>query len=291
MNYTEFKNEILEGIRARLWDCEIEIRDVMKNNNVVLNGLCIKSAEINAAPTVYLEQFYESYIDGTDIEEIIDKIISMYDENKPESDYDFSYIDSYESTKNNIYFKAVNYERNKSFLEDVPYFRFIDLALVPYIMIDDELFGNASVVIHQDLFNRWGIDTDTFYWDVMNNMENNYKYDFVPISQLLKNMINKDDDCIEACSEMYVLCPSERVYGAALIAVSKVMAQIADKMDSDYYIIPSSIHELIMVSADDRNNEEYLNNMINEVNESVVSEEDYLSNHSYYYRRGYGITQ
>lgn len=291
MNFTDFTNEIEEIIEERLPECEVVLRSIVKNNNVILSGITIKDEAINAAPTIYLEQFYESFQDGETLESISDKILNIYDSNKLKQDYDFEFIENYESAKNNLYFKAVNHDKNKEFLEDIPYFEFEDLALVPYILIDDEIFWSASLVIHRNLFERWCIDENTLYYDIMQNMEQNFEYDFMPITDVLAEMTN----CILPDEDygigMYVLSPKTKLYGAALIAIDSVLEKIAAELDSDFYIIPSSVHELIIVKSHDKDMAESLNEMINEVNETVVSCEDILSDHAYFYERGWGITQ
>lgn len=290
MEFNEFIVKILESVRNELPDCEAEIRKVVKNNNVTLSGLTIKSKDINTAPTIYLEQFYESYQEGEDLDEVVNVILRLYEDSRLSEDYDLDFVEKYEEAKNHIYFKAVNQKLNKEYLSEVVFFPFRDLALVPYIMIDDDIFGNASVVIHNELFKLWNIDKDEFYSDVMYNMENNYEYEFRPIVDVLGAMA--DSFPREAFDEagMHVLYSKNRIYSAALIAVDGVMEKIASKLDSDYYIIPSSVHELIIVTADGEDCEETINNIILEVNDTVVSGEDILADHLYCYRRGVGIT-
>lgn len=290
MEFNKFIEIILESVRERLPECEVELRKVVKNNNVTLSGLTIKKKNINAAPTIYLEQFFESYLEGEEINEIINIVIGLYEENKLNCDYDFSFVENYDEAKKYIYFKAVNQKFNQEYLDEIPFFPFKDLALVPYIMIDDEIFGNASVVVHNDLVKLWNIDKDMLYSDVMFNMKNNFMYEFSPIAKVLGSL--SDSFPSEAFDDvgMYVLYSSKRIYSAALIAVEEVMAQIASVIDSDYYIIPSSVHELIIVRQDEDESEENINNIISEVNDTVVSGEDILADHLYRYRRGIGIT-
>lgn len=291
MDYNVFINVIKASVQEMLPECEISVRDIVKNNNVVLSAISIKSDNVNAAPTIYLEQFYMEYKEGEDIKSIVDKIIEIYEHTKLGVNYNLDGIESYDKAINHIYFKAVNYEKNSDFLSDIPYYLFEDLALVPYYMIDDEVIGEASVVIHNDLFESWKVDSDRFYRDVMINMENHYEYEFRPITDVLSKLSGGmlPDDM--SCLGMYVLFPENKYYGAALIAVNSVLYNIAEMLKSDYYILPSSVHELIIVKSDDKKDEKLLNEIISEVNNTSVSPEDILANHAYYYKRGYGITQ
>lgn len=290
MDYNVFTNVILASLQEKLPECTVALKNVVKNNNVTLSAVCIKSEDVNAAPTIYLEQFYEAYLDGESIEYITQEIIEIYERNKPEIDYDFAEIEEYENARNHLYFKAVNYESNDEFLSDVPYFRFEDLALVPYFHIKDGFFGDASVVIHYDLFDKWKVERDTFYKNIMDNMENRFDYDFVPITDMLSRIsgISLTEDCTDI--GMYVLCSERQLYGAALISVCSVLGKIAEAIESDYFIIPSSVHELIIVRSDEAQDEDMLNDMVCEVNNTVVCAEDYLSDHVYFYKRGIGIT-
>lgn len=290
MDFNVFINVIKASVEEMLPDCEITIRDVVKNNNVILSAISIKSENVNAAPTIYLEQFYEEYRKGTDIRSITDRIVEIYEINKLCSDYDFKDIEEYDKAKRNIYFKAVNYMNNSDFLTDVPYYLFEDLALVPYYLINDEVIGEASVVIHNDLFESWNIDSNVFYNDIMENMENHFEYAFQPITDVLSKLSDGMLPDNLSSMGMYVLYPENKLYGAALIAVCSVLRNIAEMLRSNYYIIPSSVHELIIVKSDDENDRDILNGIVEEVNNTALSPEDILAGHVYYYKRGLGIT-
>lgn len=81
---------------------------------------------------------------------------------------------------------------------------------------------------------------------------------------------------------MYVLTNAEKMNGAAAILDSKTMEGISEKLGGDFVIIPSSIHEVIILPLNTADTDT-LNGMVNDVNASEVAPLDVLSNHVYKY--------
>ena len=101
MNYEEFKKEVTENIKEHLSseydDVTVSIHDVVKNNDQHLDGLMIKDESVNISPTIYLNSFYEEYVDGADMDEILDKIAGIYEANVVDHDFDLSTITDFEA--------------------------------------------------------------------------------------------------------------------------------------------------------------------------------------------------
>ena len=75
MDYSLFKEYVLEGIRERLGeDLDYEYKSVTKNNGIVLDGLLIRDKNVCISPTVYVNDYYDSYVAGEELQEIIDKL-------------------------------------------------------------------------------------------------------------------------------------------------------------------------------------------------------------------------
>ena len=142
MNEKRFETmeEFAEAVRTE-FEKRIEksviVQKLNKNNGIVLYGLTVLEDEINISATIYLEPYYEVYED-TGMEYIVDRLERVYEENKPEQSFDISKILDYESIKENLRAKLINYELNREFLKEVPHRRFLDLAIVAYIALEME---------------------------------------------------------------------------------------------------------------------------------------------------------
>ena len=117
----------------------------------------ITSGDQAASPTIYLERFYDAYQNGTRIKTITDMIVKTYQENTLKDDKVLRFLDDYEKARKDLYLKAVNSERNAEMLQNVPHMDFLDLALVPYVLIKKIKNAKASVIIHNDILQYWHV--------------------------------------------------------------------------------------------------------------------------------------
>ncbi len=85
--------------------------------------------------------------------------------------------------------------------------------------------------------------------------------------------------------KMYILSNSVGINGATAMIYKDAIRNFASELDSDFYILPSSIHEVILVPYEDCFSREELKNMVNEVNCTQVPIEEVLSDRVYIYRR------
>ncbi len=288
--YQKFQEELIHALEEKVEKSVVRIQNIKKNNGVNRMGLTMLIQDENAVPTIYLEEYYEDYTKGKSIDQISDEVYDTYNRYRLKEQIDLSFLDLYDSVRNRIFLKAINREKNDELLKEVPYKEFMDLALVPYFFIEEGPFGTASALVKNDFLRIWGVGADRVINDAMSNMRENFDYEFVPMSELLSRMIEQkalDEDGNEF---MYVLAPKKWNFGAALMAVSDIMEKIAEQIQSDFFVLPSSIHEIIVVPAESDSNLSKMSEMVTEVNKTSVEDQDYLSDRAYYYQRGIGYS-
>ncbi|MBO4902461.1 MAG: hypothetical protein J5518_06685 [Lachnospiraceae bacterium] len=289
MEYNEFAERLRQCVEEALPGYGIELREVLKNNGVKLMGLVMNEPGHKASPTIYLERFYDLYLDGTGLDEITDRIVEIGRESTLTDDFDMEFFSDYKHVKKNLFLKAVNREQNSELLSDVPYLPFLDLALIPYVLIRQREIGNASTIVHENMLSYWKVDDKRLLSDAMRNMERSYGYELTPMRELLCDLMQGEEEEIpEEEPNMYVLLSPGMHYCAALMAVESIMKAVSDRIGSDLVVLPSSIHEVIIVPTNEQGNEERLNELVRSVNETCVSSEEILSDHAYFYKRGLG---
>lgn len=285
MEFEMFLQDVTRCVRERLDDqTTVSINTVQKNNGVKLSGLCIRDRDINAAPTIYMEPYYERYIQGRDIYDIADDIIEIYTEHALDSDFDTDFYMNYERVKDNIFCRLINYEMNKELLEEVPYGRFFDLAIVPYYAVNDARLGEASILIRNSHLDIWKAKPESVVECGILNTQKKVEFCITPIIDLLMKErvqceLTRNEKCLE--TDMQVVTSRNRLYGATYLIYKEKLMELADLLGGDYYIIPSSIHELIVLPATDNITEHTINDMIEQVNASELDREEVLSNHVY----------
>jgi len=290
MNYELFKKEVLEKVSSLLEDAKIvKINEVVKNNDLILDGLVIyDKGQTCSAPTIYLNPLFDEYSNGTNIEVIIDKIMSIYNNAEvPEFANKAKQFEDYDFVRNHLYFKVVNYDMNKKMLENVPHFRTLDLAITFACLLDKDNDGTASIPINNGHLNHWGIDKNQLYEDAFKNAT-----EMLPpkINSLFQTVFEKnfnselDLNNIQLDEfDLLVLTNETRVNGAGTILYPNLLETIANQLDSDLIIIPSSIHEVLILRKTGDLKLEDLDVLVKMVNHEELATTEVLSNHVYIY--------
>ncbi len=288
MNEKRFETmeEFAEAVRTE-FEKRIEksviVQKLNKNNGIVLYSLTVLEDEINISATIYLEPYYEVYED-TGMEYILDRLERVYEENKPEQSFDISKILNYESIKENLRAKLINYELNREFLKEVPHRRFLDLAIVAYISLEmeEEIEGNATITVKNNLQQTWKVDTEELIDTALENIRGDV---------VVANMSEYVDISLfgdtENLFDIYVLTNRLKLHGAVAMLQKDRLKQFSEELEKETLtILPSSIHECLIINVEDEpKNTEELRKMVKEVNETVVSDQDILSNNVYIYNR------
>ncbi|MBO7374233.1 MAG: hypothetical protein J6Z07_06445 [Lachnospiraceae bacterium] len=289
MEYSLFKEYVLEGIRERLGeDLDYEYRSVVKNNGIVLDGLLIRDKKCSISPTVYVNDYYDSYVAGDELDQILDRIEDVYKENTITDEFDAERFCHFENIKDNVVYKIVNYEKNAELFKDIPHKKFLDLAIVYYINIKDDTFENASILINNNQLKVWGVDEIMIDELAKKNTPLIHKAEIKTMADtLIELMSSPDEETIDFLqsenSPMYVVSNEDKVFGAAVLLYDGLIREFSKRVDSSVWIIPSSVHELILVPSVYVTDSSILDDMICEINATEVPGTDILSNHAYYY--------
>ena len=161
---------------------------------------------------------------------------------------------------------------------------------------------SATALIHNEHLKKWGITEDTLYDDALKNTPVLLKSSITPMSSLLHEIAKecKDERAVKVVDEiesdegigeeaLYVLTNSSRVNGAACMLYDNLLGSFAEVIHADLYILPSSIHEVILLPKINTFNKSDLLNMVREVNEQGVAEDEVLSDNVYEYNRKDGV--
>lgn len=294
MNYQKFVNIVKDEVTERFPQKEVEVVTVTKNNQISKVGLSFRNKTRNetveVAPTIYLEDLYYHYKnDMIGLNEVVNEICSYYSEAQKwvdENEYVGIRLDDYDSLKNRIVCFFVNKEMNKDTLKDIPYILYHDLAIIFKIAFDVEKGEVTTTLIRNGHLNMWGITLEDIAAIALQNTEELFPGVLLSMNDVIKEMTGED---IEVNDMMYVLSNRQRMNGAITILYSKCLEKIGNILKENFYLIPSSIHEMILIKESGVESIEYLNEMIKEVNASAVIPEEVLADRAYYYDRNTGI--
>lgn len=293
MTYQEFKANIFYTISTRLGsDYRVSLQDIIKNNDTHLDGLTILSAGSNISPTIYLNYYYDKYLAGKSLSTIYDDILLSYHQNVPKENIDISFFTDFAKVKNHIIFKLVNYERNKELLSKVPHVRYLDLAVVFNCFINSTEDGYATILIHHQHLSYWNISTEELYALAMKNTPHLLHYQLQNMTDVIIDLFCNEH--IELSKEllpvfpMYVLSNTTKLNGSGCILYEDLLSEIAQHLGSDFYILPSSIHEVLLIPVASASSYEDLSSMVHEINATQLAREEVLSDRVYFYSRHSG---
>lgn len=285
MNYKEFLEYVRTDIEDYFGsDAKVTVETILRNNNVRLDGLAIFEKGSDLTPTIYLNEFYEKYLNEVSLSEIIEQIIEAYEERKKKNKMDFSFILDYEKIKDKIVFRLVNKNENEELLKDVPNKEFLDLAMCYGVLIRDPHFNNGIMLIHNSHLAMWNVTKEDIGKEAQVNTPAMLKPWFGPIDRLITDFMREEESDYTDYMQteefdrfMYVLTNSAKFHGSACICYDGLLADIAKHLECGFYIIPSSVHEVIIVPKSCGATKWELMDMVKAVNDEEVSREEILS--------------
>lgn len=268
----------------------ITINHVIKNNGCEMDGLVIMEKGKDIAPTIYLDSFYELYTNGENIKNIIRQIEVIYEQNKNNVTFDVNILKHFDTIKDKIVYKVVNYRSNEKLLEQVPHKRILDLAVVFYCLLDNEYGRSATALIYNNNLKNWNVTIDDVYKAALKNTPDLLHSKISSMTALFEKCgVNVDVEEVDlkdyVPSDMYVLTNESKLNGAACILYENVLYDFAQKLGADLYILPSSVHEVILLPKLSMFEKDELVNMVKEVNTEGVAADEVLSDHVYEYNR------
>ena len=242
-----------------------------------------------------MQPFWEAYEGGATLSELIRRIVQIYREDIPKQNIDMSFFKEFDKVKDRICYRLIHFEKNKTLLEKIPYIPFLDLAICFYYAYEDEVLGRGSILIHHSHMEMWKTSVAELMCHAQNNTPGIFPWECISMENMLNQLMGnykaefladeEEQKDFFARMPMYIVSNTRKLYGACCVLYPGLLTLLADKLDGDFYILPSSIHEVILLKDTKTETPEQLRKMIREVNETHVEPEEVLSDSLYYYSR------
>lgn len=301
MNFDLFKESMIQILQESLGEEYTIFTDtVIKNNGVELTGMIIKEKDNNASPTIYIDELYKEYQRGVSLKKLADTVRQIYKENQYEEEVNLQKFKNYESAKEKIVYKLIGEEKNKKLLQSIPHRVFSNLAIVFYYVVDEPPFyGKASILITNVHLKYWKIDEEELYQNAIRNTPFLLPPQIQNIEDVMRDIMKSEltqDETIEEMMNrlkkdllgidkvpMYVLTNNRKLQGAACMLYPGVIRKFAKTLNKNIYILPSSVHEVILLAEDASSNKKDLLSMVTEINATQVDECEVLADSVYFY--------
>lgn len=289
MNYQQFIEEVERRVKEKIEGNEtmtVYIHTAVKNNGKERKGITVSEKGIHISPTIYLEEYFQQFQEGKPIEKIVEKILQLYEEVKCSHPCEESLLQNYEELKGKFAYKLIHRGKNEKLLNDIPYVPWMDLAIVVFVLLEVSPYGTATVLVRKEYLEIWGLTEAQLFDEAKKNTPILLPYQFCPMRKLLREICPYAvDEGEEEEESLYVLSNKLRSFGAASMLYDGILEKVGQKLGENYYILPSSIHEVIVVPESKSPVKQDLEEMVREINETQVEEEEVLSDRVYYFSR------
>lgn len=293
--------QIHQYLPEELQNMEFEVVQNVKNNGVILTGLSARVPGENISPVLYLNEFYDEIKTGASIEETMEAIASCIENCRNDAMMNLN-VGNHEidMLQDKVTPMLINGKANRDMLQSMPHIQVEDLAMI--FKVDLKMPGSSGIgtmKVKNEMLERWGISKEELYNRAVSNVQ---KYDapvLSPMSEMVFELAGGNDsdtnllDNPEMLSDyeneaLFVLTNESRHHGTAALVCPEVMNKIHELMPNGFYILPSSIHESLIISKECGMSAKDLGQMVRDVNREMVSREEVLSDRVYEYDKDLG---
>jgi len=293
-DFEAFRAKLGNELRSRLGKEYIFTeRSTLKNNGIVRFGFEVKQETAvkedgnYTAITIYTEEAYAKYRNGETLDFVAGELADYVRHAAPLPEFASLKPFTFERMKDSIICLLVNAGMNEKLLETVPHVRIHDLALIFRCLINHECSETATILITQSMCAAWGVTCPELVKLAIGNMQRMFPFEMEDIvdfaeKKCLANGIPFPSGMSRGT--MFIANNKSHVFGSSVLVYPGVTEQIREYLGEDYYIIPSSISEVLIVPYS-LGEEESMNLMVENVNSTEVAPEEVLSDHVYLYPR------
>lgn len=296
--FKDFAQEIADKLQKHYEGATVTLREVAKNNGSKLTGVEIREKGESVAPVIYLNEFYESYQQGGEnVDSIYDTMRPAYERNRQQPfKCPTEWLLDWEQEHDKIFFMLVNAERNAELLESVPHIKFLDLAYIFKIVVEETENGTAVSTVNDKLAQSWGKDVNEIAYAAEQNQRKllgHVRVDKLSgaLAEIAKSAGREEEAELftyaadSIASDILVVTNSSMRYGAYAAFNKSLLDTCFLGKETDIAILPSSIHECLLMPIACDEDIELLKGMPQAVNEETLEEWEVLSDNVYIYRK------
>ncbi len=284
MTYHQFVNEVETKMQSFIApNMKTCIHIALKNNGCERRGVMVSEEGINISPAIYLEEYYEQFQEGKELDQIVEQILELYKETRFHESWEGKCVHSFENVKPSVVYKVINRDENKELLQHVPHRNVLDLAVVCYVLLDLSKHRTAVMMVRDEHLAVWNVTEDEVFCEAEKNVVRLLPAKFSTMKDVVAHMLEIPAETDNGEDFMYVLSNEQKNFGAACIFYEGVAEMIGEKLGENYYVIPSSVHEVIIIPESRAPKKCEIEEMIAEINDTQLDTEEILSYKVYYY--------
>lgn len=284
--YQQFEEEIINRMKARYGAASrVEASDVQKNNGVLKRVLIISKPEESISPLIYLEPYFACYQRGNKLETIVEMIDQVYRNDSRLPEVKWQQLCDFQMVKGQIVFQLINWEKNADTIKDMPHKRLYgDLVVIFIVLLKQREGGQIGAKITNSHMKLWGTDVEMLWKLAEQNTPRLQPVRLAGLKAVIRELEEKEIGEEASGEEMiYLLSNRSGMYGAAAILYPGVLKQAAEQIGGNLLILPSSVHETLLMIWDETMDLDIVSEMVRCINRERVTPEERLSDAIYIY--------
>ena len=309
MDFNEFREKVKETLPDFLTDdlrnAEIKDTAVNKLQGESYSGISVTPEGSSVGVSINLEDAFLDYQTGDQFTAVMNRLADTLVGTLGEREqFDLGFLSDYSAVKEMLTMEVVGKDQNAEMLQSVPHQEMEDLAAVYRIDLGDTENGNATVLITNEMLRNYGITPDQLHQDAIDAAHQTMKYSIRGMDEVLMGMAQSmgidQEQPVMFSSPLYVATTERDMFGAGVLCAKGIKDKscciwqetarsgnaalpLAEKLDGNFYVLPSSVHEILLLP--DRFAPEYqlLKEMVQDVNANEVDPKDRLSDNVYHY--------
>lgn len=295
MKFEEFKEQFVEDVKQKLEDngieCRVATHEVSKLNESY-EAITVTPEGSNVGVNVNMDRFFEAMEEGANYDDVVDRAVSVVEKGIHEQPaIDVASLTDYDQMKEKLVMEVVSIEANAELLETVPHREMEDMAVVYRFVLDSNEDGRATILATNQLIETMGVTPEQLHADALENAPELKPAVIRGMSEVMAEMTGMSTEELAmmgmpmdpADEQMFVATTPDKIHGAGVLAYQDFMDKAAERVGGDFFILPSSIHELLIVPDNGQMDLGQLQDMVREVNATQVAPEEKLTDNVYHY--------
>lgn len=286
MDFETFMNETIKEMRDRFPDFDISKQEVSKLQGESYTGMAVRPENSEIGVTLNLQDYYKAMGFGMFLEDVMDSIErSVVSAVRHMPHYDARVLEDYDRMKDALTVDLVPVAGNEEKLTQIPHKNVEDMALVYRFEEESSVYGSASILVTNEMLAVYDITADQLHEDAMKAAVQNRPAKLHNMNDVMRDMMGDMSGLVpmNEPSPLWVATVEGGQNGAGVIQYPGFLDQAAEALGGDFYVLPSSVHEVLLVADDDSMELGYLEEMVRSVNATEVSPAERLSDNVYHY--------
>ncbi len=285
MTYCTFEEELMEQVSGYMKitnpDATLRLVPTVRNNEQEERLLVIDSPAYKESPAIRLRELYASCTEEVEIAAVAQQVCQSVEAYKGNLKFDIEEFWDFAKAKDKIIFRLIHARKNWKRLKNMPYKPYMDLAIVFLYRLEQVPEGEGTIAITNEIAGKWHTTVEQLWELAWENTQRIYEPEGMPLQSFLQEF--KLGDMPD--TGLWLLTNKRRSFGAGVLLYDGVLDGFANRFQSDFYILPSSVHEVLLLPMEQDMELADFHEMVQDANSEAVKPDEVLSDHAYYYSR------